>query len=173
MDTGYSVFLSSDRPTRLRKLPCWLGDGRVERAGSCRWNTRYSRDRNCLHNPKNLTQPNFKQLQLLLKKEEATTLVQSIIIEAPSHIVNYCMSFHWTHRYVVYCRLQEMRRQLKLLQWLQRELIICCVKQLQDTAPVSASFILKLLFGRTIPTDVCSLISEICELLAPFQPSVP
>ena len=41
---------------------------------------------------------------------------------------------------------------------------------LQDAAPVIASFVLKLPFGKPIPADVPGLLNHLCELLlAPFQ----
>ena len=44
------------------------------------------------------------------------------------------------------------------------------LKMLQDAAPVIASFVLKLPFGKPIPADVSSLLDHLCELLlAPFQ----
>ena len=44
------------------------------------------------------------------------------------------------------------------------------LKILQDAAPVIASFILKLPFGKPIPSDVSSLLNHLCELLlAPFE----
>ena len=46
----------------------------------------------------------------------------------------------------------------------------CELKMLQDAAPVIASLVLKLPFGKQIPEDVSSLLSHLCELLlAPFQ----
>ena len=36
---------------------------------------------------------------------------------------------------------------------------------LQDAAPVRASFILKLPFGKPIPPDVSNLLNHLCELL--------
>ena len=45
------------------------------------------------------------------------------------------------------------------------------LKLLQDTTPILASLLLKLLFSEAIPDDVCTLISHLCDLvLAPFQP---
>ena len=53
---------------------------------------------------------------------------------------------------------------------------VCCIqyqselKLLQDAAPIIASFILILLFSEPFPEDVCSLFSQLCDLLlAPFQ----
>ena len=49
----------------------------------------------------------------------------------------------------------------------------CELKLLQDSAPVLASFLLKLSFSEPIPADVCSLVAELCELLLfPFQSTV-
>ena len=45
------------------------------------------------------------------------------------------------------------------------------LKLLQDTTPILASLLLKLPFSETIPDDVCTLISQLCDLvLAPFEP---
>ena len=45
------------------------------------------------------------------------------------------------------------------------------LKLLQDTTPILASLLLKLPFSEAIPDDVCTLISQLCDLaLAPFQP---
>ena len=48
------------------------------------------------------------------------------------------------------------------------------LKLLQDSAPVLASFILKLPFSEPIPVDACYLIKDLCDYppLAPFQSSV-
>ena len=46
----------------------------------------------------------------------------------------------------------------------------CELKMLQDAAPVIASYVLKLPFGKPIPEDVSSLLSHLYEhLLALFQ----
>ena len=45
------------------------------------------------------------------------------------------------------------------------------LKLLQDTAPILAALLLKLPFSEAIPDDVCTLTSQLCDLvLAPFQP---
>ena len=45
------------------------------------------------------------------------------------------------------------------------------LKLLQDTTPILVSLLLKLPFSEVIPDDVCTLISQLCDLvLAPFQP---
>ena len=47
-------------------------------------------------------------------------------------------------------------------------IFVCC--DFQDAAPVIASFVLKLPFGKPIPAIVSSLLNHLCELLlAPFQ----
>ena len=51
------------------------------------------------------------------------------------------------------------------------------LKLLQDTAPLLASFIMKLPFNVAVPSDVCCLISDLLNLaLTPFKqpsPSLP
>ena len=39
----------------------------------------------------------------------------------------------------------------------------CELKMLQEAAPVIASFVLKLPFGKPIPADVSSLLNHLCE----------
>ena len=44
------------------------------------------------------------------------------------------------------------------------------LKLLQDTAPILTSLILKLPFDDDIPADVCSEISQLCDLaIAPYS----
>ena len=44
------------------------------------------------------------------------------------------------------------------------------LKLLQDVVPILASFLLKLPYDVEIPSDICSLITDMCDLaLAPFS----
>ena len=68
---------------------------------------------------------------------------------------------------------------IKVVQLIASGIDICHIqykyelKLLQDSAPVLVSFILKLPFSEPIPVDVCSLITDFCDLLlVPFQSSV-
>ena len=44
------------------------------------------------------------------------------------------------------------------------------LKLLQDVVPILASFLLKVPYDAEIPSDICSLITEMCDLaIAPFS----
>ena len=146
----------------------------------------YSRDRKCLHNPKSLTPSEIKQLQSLLRKEGAVKLAQVI---NPLESENNHRRAPQSYREFLYelslntpvCGIQQIagnEEAIKVVQLVAMGIDIrqaqyrCELKLFQDSAPVLASFLLKLPFSEPVPVDVCSLIEELCKLLlAPFQSS--
>ena len=128
----------------------------------------------------------MKQLQSILRKEGAVKLAQVInCLESESHHRRAPQSY----REFLYelslntpvCGMLQIagnEEAIKVIQLVatgidvRRAQYRCELKLLQDSAPVLASFLLKLPFSEPVPVDVCSLIGELCELLlAPFQPS--
>ena len=148
----------------------------------------YSRDRKCMRNPKNLTPSEFKQLQSLLMKEGVSVLAQVISRltsenqhrRAPQPYREFINELSLNTPVCGMLQVAGSREAIDVIKLISSGVDIrrvqykCELKLIQDTAPVLASFILKLPFSEAIPADVCSLISELCELLlAPFQSSVP
>ena len=148
----------------------------------------YNRDRKCIQNPKNLSPSEFKQLLALLKKEGALPLAQVIShISSESHQRRASQPY----REIMYelslntpvCGMIQIAGNSEALEAIRlissgvdiRHIQYQCeLKLLQNVAPVIASCILKLPFTEPIPADVCSLLSQLCELLlAPFQDVTP
>lgn len=146
----------------------------------------YIHDRKCLRNPKSLTPSELKQLQLLLKKEGALVLAQVI-----SHLESekrqrrapqpYREFFYELSLNTPVCGILQIagnEEAIKVVQLIASGIDICHIQykyelKLQDSALVLAFFILKLPFSEPIPVNVCSLITDFCDLLlAPFQSSV-
>ena len=145
----------------------------------------YTRDRKCIKNPKALSAAELKRLQALLKKEGALPLAELIshlsseshqnLAPQPYQELLYELSLN-----TPVCGMLQVagsKEAIEVVQLIASGTDICNVKYhqelklLQDTTPILASLLLKLPFSEAIPDDVCTLISQLCDLvLAPFQP---
>ena len=133
---------------------------------------------------KELITSELKQLQSLLKKEGANTLAQIIrrlpsqsthrLAPQPYHKLFFELSLNTPVCGIIF-QITGNEEAIEVVQPQESISVSVSIKQvelklLQDVVPILASILLKLPYDVEIPSDICSLITEMCDLaIAPFN----